>query len=640
MYNIDSEANQSAENPLNSTRFTSMRRRKKRIFPKIAGILLVLILVLAAFAYFALYLPYTRIRAKGTILVAAAKEMKDIFKANDIDLLKKKYSDIEAKYADFKKESQSVYWLSFVPQVNDYKNALTAGDYLLDAGKLSIDAVEPYADIIGLKKGTESFVNKSGEDRLQTAVLTLDKVLPKVDAISTDIEKAEKLIATIDPNRYPETINGKPVRSKLVEYKNEFDGIASLFVQAKPLVKQLPLILGANKEQTYLILFQNDKEQRATGGFLTAYALFRIKDGKMKIEKSEDIYTLDASISKHGAAPEKIRTYARGITQFYIRDSNLSPDFPTSVKTFDEIYQNSGSKVKYDGVIAIDTKVLVDLLTVYGDAEVNGIRFSATPTKECNCPQVIYKLLDLVDKPKNYIDNNRKGILGDLMYYLFYRALSFSPSKYWPILFQQMFANMEEKHIMLYFADSERQKAVETINFGNRINAYDGDYLHINNVNFSGAKTNLFVNETITSETKFGSGAVERTVSVQFKNPFPASDCNLERGNLCLNAVHRNWIRFYVPQGSKLVKLAGSSKPTQTYDELGKTVFEGYVEVPTKGQALVNVTYTLPSSITESNYKLMMQKQGGEETQQLKVNIGGSNVFSGVFVKDSQFKAK
>ena len=346
--------------------------------------------------------------------------------------------------------------------------------------------------------------------------------------------------------------------------------------------------MGADGEKTYLILYQNDKERRATGGFLTFYAVFKIKDGKMTIEKSNDIYSLDETIAVHPKAPIEILTYHKGVSTFNIRDSNLSPDFVESVKLFESLYQKSGARVKYDGIIAMDSKILVDMLTIFGDTDVSGITFSAREDKRCDCPQAIYTLFDIVDRPVNYFKENRKGILGDLMYALFYKAIGYSPSKYWGTLMQTMYKNMEEKHILLYFVDSNLQKSVTEINFAGRINDYTGDYLHINNVNFAGAKANMFVSEEVTSVTKGRS----REVTVNFRNPYPHSDCNLERGGLCLNATLRDWIRIYVPEGSTLESFQGSQKKTKTYDDLGKTVFEGYLEVPTEGKATVVVKYT------------------------------------------------
>ncbi len=603
-------------------------RRKKRCLQKVI-VILVLILILG---YFFVFRPIKNIETKGRAVVATAREMKAALAQNDIDLLKTKMNDFSTKYEDFEKASKKIYWLSFIPYFADYKNGIEAGSYLVKAGKESIDAISPYADLIGFKKGGESFLEKSAENRLQTAVLTLDKILVKIDPIAEDIHQAEIRIEKINPKRYPKKIGKIIIRDRIINIKEQFVGLASLFVDAKPLVKKIPEILGKNKEKTYLILFQNDKELRASGGFLTAYAVFKIKDGKMTINRSEDIYSLDNSISSHPTAPEEILSYHKGVTKFYIRDSNLSPDFPTSVDLFNSLYKKSSAKVNYDGIIALDSKILVDMLKIFGDTEASGVRFSANIDKRCDCPQVLYQLFDMVDRPVNYIKENRKGVLGELMYALFYKAIGFSPSKYWGTLAQTMFKNMQEKHILLYFVDKNMQQSIEKLNFAGKIREYPGDYLAVNNVNFAGAKSNLFVSMSLDSKTK----GKEKEITVSYRNPYAHSDCNLERGGLCLNAILRNWIRVYVPKGSKLVSFDGSTKKVQTYDELGKTVFEGFLTVSPEGSAKVVVKYTLPDEIDTSKY--LIQKQPGTYENKLTVEIDGKKVFTGVLDQDKEVK--
>lgn len=605
---------------------------------KISSLFGLLLIVSVVLGYFFVFRPYQNIKAKGIVLVAGAKEIKQAFSQNNIDLLNTKVDDFAKKYVDFEKEAKTIYWASFVPYVADFKNGVEAGDYLIKAGKEAIIAVTPYADLIGFKKGAVSFVEKSAEDRLQTAVLTLEKVLGKVDIISENIDQAQKRIDKIDPKRYPEKLSKIEVRAKIVNVKEQFMGLASLFVDAKPLVKRLPEMFGKDKEQTYLILFQNDKELRATGGFLTAYAIFKVKNGKMRIERSEDIYSLDNSISSHPTAPREILTYHKNVSQFYIRDSNLSPDFPESVKLFNSLFEKSNRLVKYDGIITIDSKILVDMLTIFGDTEADGIRFSAKNDKRCDCPQVIYQLFDMVDRPVGYIKENRKGILGDLMYALFYKAIGFSPSKYWGTLVQQMFINLQEKHILVYFVDPDLQKSIEKLNFAGRVRETNGDFLYVNNVNFAGAKSNLFVNVIINSKTKTNDGGkTTREISIEYRNPYPHSNCSLD-GGLCLNATLRNWLRVYVPKGSRLESFQGSLKKTQTYDELGKTVFEGYLEVPTEGKAQAILKYSLPSTIDVKNNGLLLEKQPGTQGYKAKIEIDGKTIYDGIFETDRQIK--
>lgn len=604
----------------------------------IAGILLIAIAILA---YFVVYAPFMRIKAKGQAVVASAREMKDVFSKNDIDLLNKKLDEFTVTYNDFQNEAKSVYWLSFIPYVADFKNGVEAGDYMVKTAHESSKAVTPYADLVGFKKGEASFVEKSAENRLQTAILTLDKVLQRIDVISEYIHEADLRIQKIDAKRYPEKIGQTEVRARLENVKEQFQGLASLFVDAKPLIKRIPEMFGKDEEKTYLILFQNDNELRATGGFLTAYAIFRVKDGKITIDRSADIYTLDGSISAHPAAPQEILSYHKGVSQFFIRDSNLSPDLPTSIELFNSLYAKSGQREDYDGIITIDSKVLVDMLTIFGDTEAGGVTFSANIDKRCDCPQVIYQLSDMVDRPVNYVRTNRKGILGDLMYALFYKAIGFSPSKYWGTLMEQMYQNLQEKHIQLYFVDRDLQQSVEKLNFAGRVREYPGDYLLVTDVNFAGAKANLFINETLTSKTTVNAnGTITREVHIEYRNPYPHSDCNLERGGLCLNATLRNWIRVYVPKGSKLSDFKGSEKKVNTYDELGKTVFEGFLTVSPLGKAEVIVTYTLPASVKADEYSLLVQKQAGAKNETLVVEIDGKKLFNGPFLLDQVVREK
>ena len=76
---------------------------------------------------------------------------------------------------------------------------------------------------------------------------------------------------------------------------------------------------------------------------------------------------------------------------------NWSPDFSESMELFSEEIEKAGIK-DIDGIIAVDTQVLVYLLEVLGPIEVPGYgKFSNEEVAECNCPQVIYELESFAD---------------------------------------------------------------------------------------------------------------------------------------------------------------------------------------------------------------------------------------------------
>jgi len=238
---------------------------------------------------------------------------------------------------------------------------------------------------------------------------------------------------------------------------------------------------------------------------------------------------------------------------------------------------------------------------------------------------VIYELEKYADERVGYIKTDRKDIIGKLMYGIMQKALSSSPKLYWGRLFQVGIDELNQKHILIYLLDDKAQKGIEAVNFAGRIRDFDGDYLHINDTNFGGAKANMYVNEEVTQKyEKEKDGSMVKTITIKYKNPYPESNCNLETGKLCLNALLRDWLRIYVPKGSQLIEAKGSEVKFKTYEELGKTVFDGFLTVRPMGSAQVTVKYKLPFIINNNqDLNLMIQKQPGTDANKYIIESGG-----------------
>ena len=303
------------------------------------------------------------------------------------------------------------------------------------------------------------------------------------------------------------------------------------------------------------MIFQNDKELRPTGGFVTAYAIFKIDKGIITLDKSEDIYTLDNSIPNKPKAPAPILKYFPGVYEFNLRDSNLSPDYTVSMKTFRSMYETAGDKTNVDGIIALDTSVLVSTIKILDDkVEAGGLTFTSKDDPRCDCPQVIYELEDSISRPVGYIKTERKGLLGQLLSAIMQKALSSSPKIYWGPLMQSFISQTNQKHVLFDLYDDQAQSGIEALNAAGQIRSFDGDYLHINEANFSGAKVNIFMQETVDNNYDVKSdGTITKTVTINYKNPYPPSDCNLERGGLCLNADAGIGYVFMYPKAASLL---------------------------------------------------------------------------------------
>lgn len=592
-------------------------QRKKQAFVLWSVVVVILLLL-----YFTLFRPISKVYGRVNKLKALAQTTFASAKTQDLDALEKNIQELKKETEEVKLQLKPIFAYKLLPFVGyvfaDAQNALEASEYLLSAGEKAVKAIEPYADLLGFKKGNE-FSQQPTEKRLETAILTIDKLVPKIDEIDTDLEKARKYLEQINPQKYPKRLGKIIIRERLTNVYDQILGLVSLMTDAKPLFKKLPYILGKDEERKYLVLFLNDSELRPTGGFITAYSIFSIDKGQIRVRESGDIYDLDKTIN-HPAAPAEILRYHKGVDKFYIRDSNLSPDYLRSVKTFEKLLERSSRQLDYDGIISVDTYVLVKTLQILGPTEAGGVWFKADSDPRCDCPQVIYELENIITRPTPYFREQRKSILGILLYNLMQKSLGVSPSQYWGRLVQSFLTDLEEKHILVYLKDSSSQKAIESLGYGGRIKSFAGDYLHINNTNFAGAKSNMYVRYNIESVTETRNNKLYRELTIEYRNIYPASDCNLERGNLCLNAPLRNWLRVYVPEEARLVKFIGSEKEVRQYKDLGKQVFEGFLTVKPLGKAVVKITYEIPKKEgVDGKYQLFIQKQPGVEEMSMKV---------------------
>lgn len=517
---------------------------------------------------------------------------------------------------------------------SDADHLIKAGFSGIDSARITLESIKPYQDVLGLK-GKSNFVQGTAEQRIQLAVTTLGKITPQIDNISGSLESAKSEIDKVDAGHYPPILGLKKVHDQLTTIKKVADEGVTLVNQARPLVKILPNLLGDEQDKKYLIIFQNDAELRPTGGFLTAYAVFRLTHGVVHVDEASDMYNLDNRVPSHPKAPEPILKYLPKVYTLNLRDANLSADFVESMKTFQSLYNTIPGKQNVDGIIALDTHVLVSTIKILDDeVYAGGVRFTSQTDKRCDCPQAIYTLESIADTPHSYdlrisnvaeINASRKDIIGTLLYAIMEKSLKSSPKKYWGPLIQSLLSETSQKHVLINLFNQDAQSGVEALNAAGRIKDFDGDYLHVNDTNFGGDKANLFTKEEVEQAYSVGGdGAITKTVTIKYKNPYEPSDCNLERGNLCLNGDYRDWVRIYVPKGSTLVDSKGSEVTVSTSEDLGKTVFDGFLTVRPKGVATFTVTYKLPFKVSSKSMPLLIQKQGGTDGNQHTIKVNGN----------------
>ena len=602
---------------------------------KILASLFVLLLIFAL----AIIIPSISVFKKAKVLYANGLKTKSAIEAQDLNVLKGELATTRGSLEELQKSYKVLAWTKFIPFLGAYwrdgNHALTAAFHGLDAVDILVETITPYADIVGFTGGKaeeEGDGAKTAEERIDFLVQTIPSVIPKLDSLAQVTNKVKQEMDQINPNRYPANFRGIVLRENIRRVQELINQGASLISDGKPLIEVAPYLLGIESERTYLVIFQNDKELRPTGGFLTAYSVMSVKEGKFEPVSSNDIYNLDAQYKPDTPAPEPIIKYLEGPyvlnKNLRLRDMNWTPDFAQSMEQFSRAVEEAGIK-GIDGIIAVDTHLLVNLLEVLGPVGVPGFgNYSTQIVPECNCPQVIYELelfadvegpivwdpLDptrIIYAPPNY--ENRKKIIGPLMNSILANAMG-QPKEKLPDLFEAVFKSLTEKHVLFYLFDEEAQKAVESFGIAGRIDDYQGDYLHINDANLGGRKSNLYVTQEVDQQIEVEKdGSVVKTVTITYKNP--------EKFDGWLNSVLPNWVRIYVPKGSELLAFEGVEDKKEPYEEFGKTVFAGFFELRPEGVSKVTFKYKLPFKV-DGEYNLFIQKQPGKDAPLYSLTLG------------------
>lgn len=584
-------------------------RRADNKLKKVISRLLILLLLLVVFIYLPLRVTYSSVKS----LSADSKVFTDSLKSQNLLLLKSSLKSMQTDSDSINHSLVFLIWLQAIPLLGGYY-----GDARHFAAALS-DELSAFNTL----SSSLSQDSLNAPDKLSQIVKILSQSLPSMDKATPALKQANDEVSGVDTNKYPEYIGKYRLRADLTSAKNLIIGSYLAVGKYRSALQIAPSLLGDPQSKNYLILFQNDKELRATGGFLTAFSFINIDHGHVSTTASDDIYRLDEQLLKVCQAkvcpgltpPAPIVKYlpeadGRPRGAWSLRDSNLSPDLPTSMRSFEGMYQLLGGGLPFDGIVTIDTEVVRSMIDITGPVDVYGTSYSAEVDKRCNCPNVVYQLEDYSEiVAKGQVD--RKAILGTLMQQILHKALNTSTENL--PQFITALANLAGgKHMMFYMHDEGAEKALSELGWTGQIIASSGDYLHINDSNFAGGKSNLYVTEDVSLDIDTHRN-VHKLV-INYSNPQPYSSW--------LNAINRDYIRVYVPFGSKLISSNGSDVGVTTIDqELGKSVFEAFIQTRPQNSRVLEFDYTTPKYSTP--YPILIQKQPGTKDFHYTIKIDG-----------------
>lgn len=513
----------------------------------------------------------------------------------------------------------------FVPWFSMFvsgKHVVVAGEHLAAAGA----PVARIAESVSLSKDAYKNGDKvSFLDFLKRIKEPLQKATEELSAAEHELQMVN--IGDI-PEGKQETFltvrRGLPI---LLGFLKNFDKNETLFEE----------LLGGNGPRRYLFLLQNNHEMRATGGFIGSYALLDVNNGVVRRFFVDGIFNPDGQLRENIVPPKPIQKISAG---WSLHDSNWFPDFPMSAEKAIFFYEKTGGPT-VDGVIALTPTVMQKLLAVTGPIALP--EYGLTVDAENFIPIIQEQVEVKYDKE----ENKPKKILADLSVALLEKVFAVQDKEMLYRLAQALTEGLNEKHILLYMRHKETQALLDEVGWSGRVLETGKDYVSVVHSNINGYKTDGVIKETIRHRADIASdGSVVDTVTIT----------RTHTGGQTLydwwNRVNADYLRVYVPKGSKLLSAKGATwefpEPPLDYEKLGfkrdsdvereektmevdeksgtristdaeKTVFGAWVYVSPGESVTVEYTYRLPFRVNikrlESGdvdaYSVLYQKQSG-----------------------------
>lgn len=395
------------------------------------------------------------------------------------------------------------------------------------------------------------------------------------------------------------------------------DGKA-LLAEHLPWLQLAPYLAGQISDGRFLLILQNNDELRPTGGFIGNYGLLELRDGQVINLETHDSYHLDMPAQDYfkPAPPAELNKYL-GVRQWFLRDANWSPDFPTTARQVRYFYQEQTKAIakattteRIDGVIAITPAIVEDLLGLVGPITVEDQTYD-----QQNFVELLQYRVEMSYDNYGVTSWNRKAVINDVIRELEKRLLAL-PASRWTEVARIITKNLERKNILLYSDNQAVQQWLVQQNWAGQARSFDGDYLWVIDANLAAFKTDAVVDKQINYRLYQSGGQwlVELRLTYKHNGGF---DWRTTR--------YQTYTRVYAPLGSQLISQAGYKDAATTTQEFGKTVFGGFIVVEPKKTKEIKLVYRLPDSVTklleQGRYELLLQKQPGRQRTSLSLEL-------------------
>lgn len=457
--------------------------------------------------------------------------------------------------------------------------------------------------VLGTKYLYQSTKIISGEDQSDPK--------PIYQMADQELQAASEQLSEVGASLDDPSLRSLPLlNSSMNDFKDKISFYSNLVEKGRAASSLLPQLTAIGGKSSYLVLLQNNLELRPGGGFIGSYARLDFEGGRLKNISVDDIYNLDGALKVHVEPPPEIKNDL-GQSNYYLRDSNFEPDFPTSAREAEFFYnQEAGQRV--NGVIALDLSASSKLLDAVGGLDLTDY------SEHVDGSNLFQKAISHAEVGFFPGSQAKKNYLTSLENQLF-NKIFFLSQQNWPAIIQALSDSLDEKHLMVYLDDPTLFSYVTAQNWGGvlprpsdeRVGETQ-DFLAPIDANLGADKANYYLDRSYLLETSFGKeGQIYHSLKITYQNNSPSATFPA--------GPYKNRFRIYLPLGAKLTKASfGEDDITQSvssFSDYGRAGYSTLITVAPKETKVLSLDYQLEKPLSfdgnQSLYKLSIFKEAG-----------------------------
>lgn len=485
--------------------------------------------------------------------------------------------------------------LAFVRSIAPLLSTATS---LTSAGTRAVEAVAPILAAVG--------PGHAGGETSVRLLHGLEVAQSPLREAETGVRRTEKMWAHVEAAQLPAGLG--PRGAAVGRLLARVDDLLQAAIAA-------PELLGGRGPKLYLLVPENPWDLRATGGFIGTAALLRIDHGHLTLSSTSSD-RVDLGRTTYIPPPLPLLTYEH-FSNWYYRDANWEPDFPTSAALLRYFYwlgQREHISRPPDGVIAFDSSLLSPLLGITGPVQFHLNGRSITLDQAGG--------VQTLDHYVNSTGKVNKGITA-AAYGMVFRRLTHVPASRVATAARVLGTALDQAHLLLWFPGSPLASILARHQWDGAIQRTAGDYIFPVDTNVQYNKINNLVRESLSYDVHLERDrSLLSTLTIVYTNTATLAALPPPQNN----TLYEDFLRVYVPLGSLLIKSRGFTEEWHPTRWKNKTVFAGVLHVPSLGTTRVTLRYRVPPNtlMNADTYTLFLQKQPGTSGLPLHIALQAS----------------